>query len=55
MRSFTINAGIVLLCLALFSCAAGYGMKRQEMWDTAISMNRCEQGFTAYCNDETGV
>ena len=50
MRSYAINAALFLGMIALCSCAAGYGMKRQEMWDTARAENRCEWGYTAYCN-----
>lgn len=55
MRSTIINAALLLGMIAMFGCAAGYSVKRQEMWDTARAENRCAWGYTAYCDDVGGV
>ena len=50
-----LNLFLIALFLSIASCAVGYGQKREEMWKANIAMIRCEQGFEAYCNENTGV
>jgi hypothetical protein len=55
MLNISLNFILLALLVAIVGCAAGYGQKREEMWKANIAMNRCEQGFEAYCNENTGV
>jgi hypothetical protein len=55
MLKISLNFILLALLVAIVGCAAGYGQTREEMWKANIAMNRCEQGFEAYCNENTGV